>query len=261
MSSQGVVDADAARADSERPGISSKGDGIKDAGNDGAVPVSESGRGGIGNSQSRDERGEWRDSREWRVESGERAQAEGVDTRAEGTSLQAGGGVTGTRAGGSSLQADAAVTGTRGGRIEDDGRGAGATIENNLSEKKEITFSDPRTMPDSERERRGEMLRNAEAIEVASGQIVATKEISARKAAEQWWDENVGEPAFYDTEVGEVEINRNSIESSLAHRYGQMKLDAITSLVEGFENAVYLGTMPDGRERGVIDHYFAYPIN
>lgn len=29
----------------------------------------------------------------------------------------------------------------------------------------------------------------------------------------------------------EVEINKNSIESSLAHRYGQKKLDAITSLV------------------------------
>ena len=76
------------------------------------------------------------------------------------------------------------------------------------------------------------MLRNAPAIEVDANQIVSTQEQSARKAAEAWWDNNVGEPHWYDTEVGEVEINRNSVESSLAHGYGQMKLDAITSLVD-----------------------------
>lgn len=41
--------------------------------------------------------------------------------------------------------------------------------------------------------------------------------MSARKATESWWDKNVGEPVLYDTEVGEIEINRNSVESSLAH--------------------------------------------
>ena len=120
---------------------------------------------------------------------------------------------------------------------------------------------DPRTMPDEEKQRRGEMLKNAPAIDVAANQIVATPTMSARKAAEAWWDEHVPEPQFFDTEIGEVEINRNSVESSLAHRYGQAKLDAITSLVEGFENAVYLGTLPDStRQEGVLDHYFAYPI-
>ena len=116
-------------------------------------------------------------------------------------------------------------------------------------------------MSDEDRQRRGDMLRNAPAIEVEANQIVSTQEQSARKAAEAWWDNNVGEPHWYDTEVGEVEINRNSVESSLAHGYGQMKLDAITSLVDGFGNAVYLGTMPDGtRQEGVQNHYFAYPI-
>ncbi|MGM9841582.1 MAG: hypothetical protein ACI31D_05205, partial [Candidatus Limisoma sp.] len=115
-------------------------------------------------------------------------------------------------------------------------------------------------MSDVEKEHRGVMLRNAPTVDVEKEIITSTPELSARKAAEKWWDENVGEPALYNTEVGEVEINRNSVESSLAHRYSQKKLDAITSLVEGFENAVYLGTMPDGRERGVVDHYFAYPI-
>jgi hypothetical protein len=67
---------------------------------------------------------------------------------------------------------------------------------------------------------------------------------------------------LYSTEIGEVEINKNSVESSLAHRYSQKKLDAITSLVDGFNNAVYLGTLPDGnRQEGVQNHYFAYPIN
>ena len=119
----------------------------------------------------------------------------------------------------------------------------------------------PLDMSEEEKLRRGEMLRNAPAVDVQSNTIVATPELSARKVAEQWWEENVPEAMIYDTEVGEVEINKNSIESSLAHRYGQKKLDAITSLVEGFENAVYLGTLPDSRERGVVDHYFAYPIN
>lgn len=131
----------------------------------------------------------------------------------------------------------------------------------NISEEIDRTTIDPRSMSDSERQRRGDMLRNAPAIEVEAEQIVSTPELSARKVAERWWDENVPEPVFYDTEVGEVEINKNSVESSLAHRYGQAKLDAITSLVEGFENAVYLGTLPDfTRQEGVSSHYFAYPI-
>ncbi len=128
--------------------------------------------------------------------------------------------------------------------------------------KEDKRYIDPRTMSDEEKQVRGERLRNAPAVEVETGQIVATKELSARKAAGKWWDENVPGPVFYDTEVGEVEINRNSVESSLAHRYGQAKLDAITSLVEGFENAVYLGTMRDfTRQEDVLSHYFAYPIN
>lgn len=150
----------------------------------------------------------------------------------------------------------------RGGGTSGDGGTGREIVQDNLPEEKAVAHIDPRTMPDDEKSRRGNMLRNAPAIEVAVGQIVATKEISARKAAEQWWDENVGEPAFYDTEIGEVEINKNSVESSLAHKYGQMKLDAITSLVEGFENAVYLGSMPDFiRQEGVNNHFFAYPIS
>ena len=120
---------------------------------------------------------------------------------------------------------------------------------------------DPRAMSDEERQKRGDLLRNATEIDVTPNQIVSTKNKTARNAAEEWWDNHVGEAKWYETEVGEVEINRNSVESSLAHGYGQMKLDAITSLVDGFSNAVYLGTMPDStRQNGVLNHYFAYPI-
>ena len=119
---------------------------------------------------------------------------------------------------------------------------------------------DPRRMSDEEKARRGEMLLNAPAIEVAANQIVSTRDLSARKAAEAWWDEHVPAPQYYDTEIGEVEINRNSVESSLAHGYGQAKLDALTSLSDGFGNATYLGTMPDSERRETVNHYFAYPI-
>lgn len=149
-----------------------------------------------------------------------------------------------------------ATAGTRVGTADGAVQGSASGREERISR----TTIDPRLMTETERKRRGDMLRNASAVDVEVGQIVSTPELSARKVAEKWWDANVPEPVFYDTEVGEVEINKNSVESSLAHRYSQAKLDAITSLVDGFENAVYLGTLPDGRERGVIDHYFAYPI-
>ena len=128
-------------------------------------------------------------------------------------------------------------------------------------EGERYSLSDPRTMSSEEKQQRREMLVNANVVKVDKGIIQSTPKMSARKVAEKWWDDNVSEPKFYPTEIGEVEINRNSIENSLAHRYGQKKLDAITSLVEGFENAVYLGTMEDStRQEGVLNHYFAYPI-
>ncbi|MCR5362450.1 MAG: hypothetical protein K6E73_10660 [Bacteroidales bacterium] len=139
-----------------------------------------------------------------------------------------------------------------------EGAGRGERAEKNVSSG----LKDPRSMSPEDRQERGEKLRGTTPIEVASKQIVATENKTARQAAEEWWDKNVGEPQRYETEAGNVEINRNTVESSLAHRYGQMKLDAITSLVDGFENAVYLGMMPDGtRQEGVLNHYFAYPIS
>lgn len=129
-----------------------------------------------------------------------------------------------------------------------------------FSVKKKIF--DPREISDTEKQRRGDMLIHATPVDVAKDQIIKTDNLSARKVAEQWWRENIGSPLYYETEIGKVEINENSIQSSLAHRYGQAKLDAITSLKDGFNNAVYLGTIPDFvRQEDVVNHYFAYPIN
>ena len=126
---------------------------------------------------------------------------------------------------------------------------------------REDNVKNPAEMSEEEKSSRGNLLLSVPAVNVESNQIVKTEEMSARRAAEKWWREHIGEPLFYDTEVGQVEINETSIGSSLAHRYGQAKLDAITSLKDGFKNAVYLGTMPDFvRQEGVQNHYFAYPI-
>ena len=96
--------------------------------------------------------------------------------------------------------------------------------------------------------------------------VYDAKEISVnfnrKGSGRNWWKDNVGTSRFYDTEIGLVEINRASVGSSLAHRYSQVKLDVITSLAEGFNNAVYFGSMQDfNRQEGVKSHYFAYPIN
>ena len=131
-----------------------------------------------------------------------------------------------------------------------------------VGEKGEKNMVSPLEMSEEEKHERGVQLVNAPAVDVASGQIVKTDKLSARKAAEQWWGEHVPSPLHYQTEIGEVVIDDNSIGNSLAHRYGQAKLDAITSLEEGFKNAVYLGSMKDfSRDGNVFNHYFAYPIN
>ena len=131
----------------------------------------------------------------------------------------------------------------------------------NASQYSSSSMVSPLEMSDAEKYERGERLRNAPAVDVESNQIVKTEHLSARNAAEKWWDEYVSSPLHYQTEIGEVVIDKNSIGSSLAHRYGQAKLDAITSLKDGFKNAVYLGSLQDfTRDGQVYNHYFAYPI-
>ena len=119
----------------------------------------------------------------------------------------------------------------------------------------------PLEMSESEKSKRRELLQNTPALNVASGQIVKTQNLSARKSAEIWWERNITSPLHYQTEIGDVVININSIGDSLAHGYSQAKLDAITSLKHSFRNAVYLGSLRDFTRNGnVLNHYFAYPI-
>lgn len=126
-----------------------------------------------------------------------------------------------------------------------------------------FSLKDPFKMSDNEKKERGDRLIKAPAIDVASGVIRKTADLSARKAAEKWWSENVEQPLVFNTEVGDVVIDEKSIKDSLAHRYNQAKLDSITSLPVGFGNSVYIGTISDFvRTRdNVQNHYFAYPIN
>lgn len=138
---------------------------------------------------------------------------------------------------------------------------AGKMEEDGASDKASSHLVDPRKMSDEEKEQRGKMLSSAKAIPVTAGQIKTTSEKSARKEAEKWWQDHFAEPVDFNTEIGEVRINLSSIKDSLAHGYSQPKLDAITSLAEGFPNAVYLGSMKDFiRDGNVMNHYFAYPI-
>ena len=131
----------------------------------------------------------------------------------------------------------------------------------NASQYSSSSMVSPLEMSDAEKYERGERLRNAPAVDVASNQIVKTDTLSARKAAEKWWDEYVGQPLFFDTEVGSVCIDKSSIKDSLSHGYRQEKLDAIASLPNGFKNATYIGSLNDFKRSGVTNHYFVYPIN
>ena len=132
-----------------------------------------------------------------------------------------------------------------------------------ITEHTKFSLKDPFKMSDNEKKERGDRLIKAPAIDVASGVIQKTADLSARKAAEKWWKENVDKPLVFNTEVGDVVIDEKSIKDSLAHRYNQAKLDSITSLPAGFGNSVYVGTISDFvRTRdNVQNHYFAYPIN
>lgn len=114
-----------------------------------------------------------------------------------------------------------------------------------------------------EKEKAREKLLATEPIEVTPNTIQAKDEKSAIKIAEEWAAKELNEPFIANTEVGEVVIDKRSIKDSLGHGYGQEKLDAITSLKDGFDknNATYLGSLKDFKGKPIINYYFAYPIN
>lgn len=96
-------------------------------------------------------------------------------------------------------------------------------------------------------------------MKVRVGAISARDGLSAAAAAKRWFAKNVGS-AEYNTEVGKVVIDGRSIHDSLAHKYSQAKLDAVTTLKDGFATAVYIGSGKDIDGKPLMNHYFAYPI-
>ena len=117
-----------------------------------------------------------------------------------------------------------------------------------------------RLLDDQEKSVAKAELENTTPINANTGVIKAGNGLSARHAAEKWADENLLTPLVFTTEAGNVAFDKNSVKDSLAHGYGQAKLDAIPTLPEGFPNATYLGSHDDWNRPGTINHYFAYPI-
>ena len=99
-------------------------------------------------------------------------------------------------------------------------------------------------------------LEESEAIPVASGQIKATDEKSAIKFAAEWAEKHL------PVKLGDTEIvfDARSVKTTLSHKYSQAKLDALTSIPEGFKNAVFLGERKDFSRDRAFDSYYAYPI-
>lgn len=104
-------------------------------------------------------------------------------------------------------------------------------------------------------------LQNTEPVPVQTGIIRGDRGKKALQEAIEWFKTNIGSPRHYNTEVGEVVIDEQSIRSSLAHRYGQRKLDAITSLFDGFERSTYLTAIEDLDGKNEMNYFFAYPIS
>lgn len=98
-------------------------------------------------------------------------------------------------------------------------------------------------------------------IKVIPHRIVKQEGLSMTRSAIKWFEENVGYSIVFQTVVGSITIDRRSIKDSLNHKYGQRKLDSITSLAAGFGHSVYLTSLPDYDNRDITNHYFVYPID
>lgn len=121
--------------------------------------------------------------------------------------------------------------------------------------------TDVRNFSSEQRKERKEKLLGAKVTTIVPNSIQKTQDKSARKIAEEWMKTNHPNGKVYKTEVGEVVIDSRSIKESLAHKYSQEKLDAITSLFDGFENETYLGGLKDFSNReNTWSHFFAYPV-
>ena len=118
-----------------------------------------------------------------------------------------------------------------------------------------------RLLNDEEKTEARAKLESTTPIDVKENQITKEEGKTISATANEWAEKNIPEPRGYNTEAGKVFIDKRSVKDSVSHGVGQAKLDAITSLVDGFENATYMGSMTDSNGIDLGNHYFAYPIN
>ena len=104
------------------------------------------------------------------------------------------------------------------------------------------------------------LLQQAQAITVPRGILSVKDGNTALQRALKWFKDKIGEGQTYETVKGTILIDEQSIRSTLAHKYGPEKLDSITSLFEGFKNAVYLTDLEDYDDDSIMYSYFVYPI-
>ncbi|MBO7430061.1 MAG: hypothetical protein J6U56_03495 [Spirochaetia bacterium] len=91
---------------------------------------------------------------------------------------------------------------------------------------------------------------------ISKGAFKKVDGLTVQKSAERLFPK----PKTYKTTVGNIIIDLRSVKDTLAHGYGQKKLDILPSLQDDFENAVYLSSEKDFSGKEQINHYFAYPI-
>ncbi|MBO4566340.1 MAG: hypothetical protein J5695_03845 [Bacteroidales bacterium] len=104
------------------------------------------------------------------------------------------------------------------------------------------------------------LLSSVETTKLVKGVLSAEDGTPALQRALRWYRNTIVSGRLYSTVIGTVLIDDQSIRSTMAHKYGPIKLDAIPSLFEGFKNAVYLIDLADYDNKTTVYSYFAYPI-
>ena len=103
--------------------------------------------------------------------------------------------------------------------------------------------------------------KNSKAIAVDKEIVKKTANESAISQALRKFEEAYPTEQKIETILGSVVINKKSVKNSLAHGFSQKKLDATTSLVEGMQQASYIGSIKDLDNKNIDNHFFAYKIN
>lgn len=99
-------------------------------------------------------------------------------------------------------------------------------------------------------------LRKRVITNVSSNTFSGVTAKDATIKAQNWITQNIREPI--KTEIGNVEIDKNTIKNSLNHKRYPNKYDTIVALKPLLQNGVYLGNMGDlDGEKDLNNHYFA----